>query len=169
MRLCYVQNILAHATVAVVSASEKIHDHVLSDIKKGQIDTKKMSKELKSVMAINTEAMTLLGHASQELSVRRRFQMQKHLPNEIASLAHAQVEPRADTLFGFDIEKKMKDAKESYRAKSCKFNRFKPYPAPNRGKNTRPFLGRDSFSQRGRSNTKRGTRRGHYPQRGFRR
>ena len=46
-RLCYVQNILAHTTVAVISSSEKIHDQVLTDIKKGQIDTKKISKQLK--------------------------------------------------------------------------------------------------------------------------
>ena len=168
-RLCYVQNILAHTTVAVISASEKIHDQVLTDIKKGQIDTKKISKQLKSVMEINTEAVTLLGHASQELSVRRRFQMQKHLPNDIASLSQIQVEPRSDTLFGFDIEKKMKDARESYRAKSYKFNRFKPYSSSYRGKNSKSFLGKDTFPQRGRYNSRRGSaRRGYYPQRGFR-
>ena len=134
-----------------------------------QNKTKKISKQLKSVMEINTEAVTLLGHASQELSVRRRFQMQKHLPNDIASLSQIQVEPRSDTLFGFDIEKKMKDARESYRAKSYKFNRFKPYSSSYRGKNSKSFLGKDTFPQRGRYNSRRGSaRRGYYPQRGFR-
>ena len=101
----------------------------------------------------------ILGTAQQELTLRRRFEIGKVLPREIASIGSANIEAGSEKLFGEDIEKLMKNARENFKAASRgrgprRFHgrgqgyRFHPY---NQGASNQrrgePFLGRGQASQ----------------------
>ena len=179
-RLADIQSLIATATAALVGQTNSLNN---------QVQESKDPKEIEmanKVIKTNGDIFAVLGLAQQELSQRRRFEIGKALPREIASISTATIQtgsgPGPENLFGHDVERLMRNARDSFRAgtnrggKSYMHNRrgqrYHPYGqgSSSRGgqryqsQQRAPFLGKSqSFSGRGTySRGGNAPRRGHY-------
>ena len=170
-RLVDVQNLIATATAALIKQTNDLNEQVSAQNPK--------EKELANkVIKTNGDIFAVLGMAQQELSQRRRFEISKSLPKDIASIATAQIQTGSDTLFGYDVERLIRNARDSYRAaahnnrggkgfhQQKRGSRYHPYGAQSGSKgryqqsqHKTPFLGRSPY--RGGANS-----RGENPRRG---
>ena len=162
-----VQVLITRACAAVLTMSDKVHRTVTDVAGKGPLsmDAKALISQLNECLTANGDVMAFLGNAQQELTIRRRFQMRSSLPKEIQAICSAKL-PHSDKLFGEDVERRVRSAREAYRAtqnRGSAGHRFHPYRGgANRG--TPHFLGQGrgySPQQRGRPHTQRGRGRGY--------
>ena len=101
----------------------------------------------KEVTTANADALTLLGHASRELSLRRRQAIKPHLNRELTGLCSDAV-PITSQLFGDTLSASLKEIKELDRlsnsvAGTSGFRKQRPQWSQER----RPFLGRKNWRQ----------------------
>ena len=171
-RLVDIQSLIATATAALSKLTNELNDQVARS--KEQKEMEMANKVIKT----NGEVFAILGLAQQELSQRRRFEIGKSLPKDVAGIATATIKTGSETLFGQDVENLMKNARESYKAMASRVGRnythtykrrgqrYQPYNASQRyqGQQKTSFLGRGQpFSGRG-VNSRGGNaqRRGNY-------
>ena len=131
-RLMAVQRMVTKATTALASSVEKLHDFADKFVGGGKSEMKKMANE---VIEKSLDACAFLGQAQQDLSLRRKFQIMKDLPADIKTICYQKTSrEESDKLFGNDVNKDMKEAREAHR-----LNVYKP--KTNFGYGRRPFLG----------------------------
>lgn len=113
-RLVAVQRMISKATTAIARATDKLHNFSASCGK--QVEVSEMKKLANQVMGASLDAIAFLGNAQMDLSLRRKYQMIKDLPPDIRSICHQKID-RADSdkLFGDDVTKLMKEAREAHR------------------------------------------------------
>ena len=99
LRLANVQQTVVKATIALAEATEKI-----SKVK-GKMDEKP------KIISSLTDSLALLGHATYELSLRRRDIMRPSINKELRALCNQQI-PVTDFLFGDDVHSSFKTIKE---------------------------------------------------------
>ena len=158
-RLMHVQKLISCATSALINATDELHSASAqwSVSKEGR----KFAEVANKMLSASGDVMAMLGMASQELSARRRHQMMAALPKDLASICNNDNVPVTDKLFGNDIEKAMKSARDSFKMKSSNLhhNRFHPFKRSQSGKGH--FLGQPSTSfQRGQQFRGRGMKQG---------
>ena len=149
-KLFAVQRIVSRATSALVAACDQLHASTMqiasAGSKPGNVDNSgtKMVTVTNQMLSASADVIALLGTAQQELSQRRRFQLENALPKDVASICSAKIEA-SDKLFGDNIDKLLRTAKESHRTAQATRTprRFHPY-ARNSASfgSSRPFLGR---------------------------
>ena len=125
--LSNVQLCVGKAAAAAVSASGKMHTFATEMA--GMPYAMEIVKTVNETLSQVGDVIALLGNAHQELSVRRRFQLQSALPKDMQSICAAKIKPgQSKKLFGedTDCEKLMKSAKEASRAKNSQY-RYHPY------------------------------------------
>ena len=161
-RLADIQSLIATATAALVGQTDSLNNQVQQSNDPKEIDI------ANKVIKTNGDIFAVLGLAQQELSQRRRFEIGKALPREIASIATATIQTGSgtETLFGHDAERLIRNARDSYRARGGKSymhkrgrgQRFHPYGQGSsasggqryQSPNKAPFLGKSpSFGGRG--------------------
>ena len=108
------------------------------------------------MLASNGDVIALLGTAQQELSIRRRYQLQHALPKDTALLCSNENIPITDKLFSDDADKAIKTAKETFKIKNYHSSGQRPH-FYKRG-HKRPFLGQTplQYRQRGSYSSLRG-------------
>ena len=141
--LSNIQLCVGKAAAAAVSASEKMH--VLATEVAGKQGAEHAQTQLVKSMneTLNQvgDVIAFLGSAHQDLSVRRRYQLQDALPKDVQSVCTVPIKPgQSDKLFGEDLDKNLRLARESFRNKN---QRYHPY-RHDRGRGSSPFLGRGS-------------------------
>ena len=72
------------------------------------------SSEIKALITFNTDAMALLGHASCDLSQRRRETLKPHLNKEYATLCASDV-PITSSLFGGNLQAQLTSIRSTNR------------------------------------------------------
>ena len=152
-RLLNIQQLIAKATAALVNATDKLHSvtTALADpsarVEQGNMRFVEAANE---TLAANGDVIALLGTAQQELSYRRRYQLQPALPKDMGSICSNVNIPITDKLFGDDVEKAIKTARETYKIKSAHTGGHRHHPYKRTGHN-RSFLGQASpqYNQRG--------------------
>ena len=102
LRLANMQQALKKATSAIVTTSDKL----LSV--KSQIETKEMVTDSIDVIA-------LVGHVVSEISSIRREQLRPSLKQEFQTICSNNVSSSSKLLFGDDLAKQIRDAKETSR------------------------------------------------------
>lgn len=102
IRLFYIQKAVLKAATAVT----QITDSLVKD--KGN-----RSLDQKDILRKATDALALLGHASQELSARRKEAIRPDLKPKYWSLCQPETTPVTSKLFGDDISKAVKDARQA--------------------------------------------------------
>lgn len=94
----------------------------------GSGDNDKLVRTVDEALKRNGDVICLLGTAHQHLSFRRRYQFQSGLPRDIASICSNQKIPITENLFGDELLKTMKEAREAYRLQRAPMaKRFHPY------------------------------------------
>jgi len=93
---------LKKTTFAIVTTCDKLL------AVKSQIKTKKMVTD-------SIDAITLVGHVVSEISLIRREQLRPSLKQEFQSICSNSVSPSSKLLFGDDLAKQIRDAKETSR------------------------------------------------------
>ena len=73
----------------------------------------KQSPKPKDMISRSIEALALLGHATNELSVLRRGLIKPMLRSEYAALCYTEPETSSSLLFGDDLAKRVRDVKET--------------------------------------------------------
>ena len=175
-RLSDIQKMIATATAALAHLTNEINEEVAkSKDQKGLVDM------ANKVIKVNGDVFAILGMAQQDLSQRRRFEIGRALPKDVASIATANIRTGSEMLFGDEVERLMRNARDTHRAtanrggrgyhphKRGQGQRYHPYSASQRdrfqGQQKPSFLGRGQpYSQKGGGNN-RGTsfpRRGNY-------
>lgn len=144
--LSNIQLCVGKAAAAAVGASEKIHA-IATDVA-GKIGSTEHAhthvvKGMNETLSQIGDVIALLGNAHQDLSVRRRYQLQTDLPKDVQAVCTMPVKPgQSDKLFGEDLDKNLRLARESYRNKG---QRYHPYRQDRgRGGSSSSFLGRGS-------------------------
>ena len=99
LRLANVQQTIVKATVALTEATDQITKV------KGNFEGKQ------KVITSLTDSLALLGHATYELSLRRRDIMRPSINKELRALCSSQI-PVTDFLFGDDVQGSLKTIKE---------------------------------------------------------
>ena len=141
--LLNVQKLITTATVAFVNVSDQLQcmTTVFADqsTRGGeQPNPSRFVEAANEMLASNGDVTTLLGTAQQELSIRRRYQLQHALPTDTASLCSNENIPITDKLFGDDADKAIKTARETFKIKNYHSGGQPPHPYK-RGQN-RPFF-----------------------------
>ena len=144
-RLVNVQRMVSSAASVVISAMQKLHDTAASLAARDcSARDKTVVEAANSVISTQADALAILGMASQELSMRRKFQLQFALPREVQSICSQDTLSSTDQLFGGDLDKALRAARESHKhGQNKRSERFKPYPHNKRSQNFagKPFLG----------------------------
>lgn len=135
-----VQTMIARASAGVVSVANRMHEHA-SELRK-KPEEKNCLKNLNESLSALGDVIAILGTSQQELTIRRRYQLKSVLPKEISSICSTKT-PHGKTLFGPEIEKDMRNAKETYKHQSQgrpHSQRFAPYrySSQSRGAQSRP-------------------------------
>ena len=104
-RLSNIQRALVGATTAVA--------RVADELMKGLTSKGKKPLPLKDMVSNLTDAVALMGHASNQTSMRRRDNMVPILKRDYAALKSPNV-PVTSLLFGDDLPKTVKDLKQTY-------------------------------------------------------
>ena len=127
-RLENVQKLLSGAAAALVNASHKLHTRI--GTASAEVSRREFAAAANEILTASGDVIALLGTAQQELSYRRRFQLQSALPRDMASICINDSIPVTDKLFGGDIDKAIRTARETFRLKNTQAgfnNRFHPY------------------------------------------
>ena len=146
VKMTAIQRAITKATAALAQSTQ--------EVLKAHKSKKFSDKEAKAkITDNNADAMALLGHASHELSIRRRQAIRPHLPKHMRGLCGESV-PITSQLFGDNLTASIKEIKElnklslsagpshSYNSGYSSGYRKKQWP---KGKDRRPFLGQRSF------------------------
>ena len=132
-RLLNVQKLITTATATLVNASDQLH-HVTTALAdqstRGgeQPNPSSFVEAANELLASNGEVIALLGTAQQELSIRRRYQLQNALPKDMASLCSNENIPIIDKFFGDDADKAIKTARETFKIKTYNSGGKRPHP-----------------------------------------
>ena len=102
LRLANMQQALKKATFAIVTTCDKLL------AVKSQIETKEMVTD-------SIDAIALVGHVVSEISSIRREQLRPSLKHEFQTICSNSVSPSSKLLFGDDLAKQIRDAKERSR------------------------------------------------------
>ena len=102
LRLANMQQALQKATFAIVTTCNKLQ------AVKSQIDTRDMVTD-------SIDAIALVGHVVSEISSIRREQLRPSLKHEFQTISSNSVSPSSKLLFGDDLAKQIRDAKETSR------------------------------------------------------
>ena len=102
LRLANMQQALQKATFAIVTTCDKLL------AVKSQIDTK-------DIVTDSIDAIALVGHVVSEISSIRREQLRPSLKHEFQTICSKSVPPSSKLLFGDDLAKQIRDAKETSR------------------------------------------------------
>ena len=129
-RLANIQRLVLKAAVAVAQSATVLH----------KSKSESHGRDDSPSMTLHHTAIELIGHAHQELSVRRREILHSSIPDELSSMCFLDVDP-GPKLFGEDVDGMMKEASKHYWTNSFKrggfpVRRFQPYT---RGRPTRAF------------------------------
>ena len=135
LRLANVQQTLVKATIALAEATAKI-----SKVK-GKMDEKPKNFFISSL----TDLLAFLGHATYELSLRRRDIMRPSINKELRALCNQQISV-TDFLFGDDVQSSLKTIKECNKIASSvtqghDYKQGYSGTGHQRSRNTKPFLG----------------------------
>ncbi|RUA04501.1 MAG: hypothetical protein DSY43_06165 [Gammaproteobacteria bacterium] len=103
LRLTNMQQNLQRATSAVLTMCEKV------------LALKMENDVSKSILADGIDNIALLGHVGAELSCFRREQMKPGLKHEFRPLCSKELDEPSPLLFGDDLPKRIRDAKETTR------------------------------------------------------
>ena len=161
-RLAQVQGCISKAAAAAVNCASALHvltEKVPTNIPEARALAVKVANQANVAFK---DITAILGTAHIDISQRRRFQLQKSLPREWASICTNDSIPISDQLFGGDIVKAINNAKESFKAKrpaSYSGNRNHPYQRPKGQKfGGSSFLGQGNpaFQKAGFSNHQKG-------------
>ena len=154
LRLANMQQALQKATFAIVTTCDKLL------AVKPQMDTKDMVTD-------SIDAIALVGHVVLEISSIRREQLRPSLKHEFQTICSNSVPPSSKLLFGDDLAKQIRDAKETSHIgltvgaytkhdgpRNCR--RHNPsqsgrYDKSNKGSSRQSFLGR-GYRSTGRKN-----------------
>lgn len=130
-RTSAVQRLITKATTALALGVGKLHEFADKFSGSGKQEMKKLANE---VMENSLDACAFLGHAQQDLSLRRKFQLMRELPSDIRTICYQKTNGEdSEKLFGEDINKTMKEAREAHRLNQSKMQKS--------GYGRRPFLG----------------------------
>ena len=130
-RLADIQSLIATATAALGNLSNEVNEMV------SKSGNRELLEIADKVIETNGDAFAILGLAQQELSQRRRFEISRSLPKEIASIATANIQTGSETLFGNNVQGLIRNARESYRFTASRGGsgssgrgkyRYRPYP-----------------------------------------
>ena len=155
-RVLNVQRMVSCAAAAMISAADKLHklaSELAAHIGVGhtaRADDALSLTTANEVLTIEGDVIAILGMAHQKLNLRREHQLQSILPKELASICTSDSLPPSDKLFGGDLEKALKSARESFKLtnKSHFGKRFQPYQRQQQAGN--PFLSQPCpYSHRG--------------------
>ena len=98
--------------------------------------TDKETKE--KLTAKNTDAIAMLGHACHELSVKRRFFIQPHLPKHLTGLCGESV-PITNQLFEDNLTGTIKDIKELDQLSTSRASNYHSHNQDSRNYNYKPW------------------------------
>ena len=148
-RLLDVQKLITTATAALVNASDQLHRVTTTFADQStrggeQPNPSRFVEAANEMLASNGDVIALLGTAQQELSIRRRYQLQRALPKDTASLCSNENNPITGKLFGDDADEAIKTARETFKIKNYHSGGQRPHPYK-RGHN-RPFFFLSFFS-----------------------
>ena len=142
VKLASVQRAIVKATAALAQSTQVIlKAHTQKKITDADVKAK--------VTDQNADALALLGHASHELSMRRRYSLRPHLPKDLMGLCSESV-PITDQLFGDNLTAAVKEVRELDKlSRGTGHGRYQPsYDSRQRSKpwqkghkERRPFLG----------------------------
>ena len=165
-RIENIQKLVSRASAAILGASDKLHARIGEA--SAEVPRREFVSAANEMLTACGEAIALLGTAQQELSYRRRYQLLSALPKDMASICGNETIPITDKLFGGDVEKDIRTAREKYKAKHNQASpRFHPYRRTPSGGS---FLGQAApsySSQRGNSHGQRGRGKNWNQDRGF--
>ena len=128
LRLANVQQTIVKATVALTEATDQITKV------KGNIEGKQ------KIISSLTDSLALLGHATYDLSLRRRDIMRPSINKELRALCSQQI-PVTEFLFGDDVQGSLKTIKECNnigRSTVTQGSDYKHTPSYSRGGHLRP-------------------------------
>lgn len=116
-RLASVQKHIARSVAALAAGAEKLHAFAAAVASKEiELKANEVKKVANEVLANSLDACAFLGNAQQDLTLRRKFQLFKDLPVDIRSICYSKCQrEESEKLFGEDLSKKMKEAREEYR------------------------------------------------------
>ena len=132
-RLADIQSLIATATAALVGQTDSLNSQVQESNDPKEIEM------ANKVIKTNGDVFAVLGFAQQELSQRRRFEIGKALPREIASIASANIQTGSETLFGHDADRLIRNARDSFRAAANRGAGNKSYMHKRRGQRYHPY------------------------------
>ena len=148
-RLVNVQKMISSAASATVAAMQTLHNTASSLTQRAgaSAQDRAVVEDINAVIAVQGDSLALLGMASQELSMRRKFQLQAALPREIQAICTNEQLASTDQLFGGgDLDRALRAARVAFKVNSAKRpdHRFKPYPAKQQRQfGGKPFLGQN--------------------------
>ncbi|CAB4015392.1 Hypothetical predicted protein [Paramuricea clavata] len=128
LRIANVQQTIVKATVALTEATERITKV------KGNIEGKQQ------IITSLTDSLALLGHATYDLSLRRRDIMRPSINRELRALCSPQI-PVTEFLFGDDVQNSLKTITECNKIASSTVKQgsdYKHKPTYSRGGNYKP-------------------------------
>ena len=131
-RLLNIQQLIAKATTALVNATDKLHSVTTACMEQGNMRFVEAANE---TLTANGDVIAVLGTAQQELSYRRRYQLQPALPKDMGFICSNVNIPITDKLFGDDVEKAIKTARETYKIKSAHTGGQRHHPYKRTGHN----------------------------------
>ena len=141
LQLANVQQTVVKATIALAESTEKITKV------KGKIDEKP------NIISSLIDSLTLLGHATYELSLRQWDIMRPSINKELHALCNQQI-PVTDFLFGDDVQSSLKTIKECNKVASSvtqahDYKQGYSGTGHQRPHNSKPFLGHSSKRNHG--------------------
>ena len=116
-----VQSVPAKATTGILIITEKLHSLAtsasLAAVGNIKVDPESILSRTTEKLAFHGDVIALLRNAPQELSARRRFNLQSAFPKEIDSMCQAKI-PASNMLFAGDTDRLVRSAKEQFDLKS---------------------------------------------------
>ena len=170
-RLAHIQALISKAAAALLYAADRLNADVTAQSEPAGTQQGFVEAANHMLRTVGGDVMLFLGAAQQELSTRRRYQLQSALPDDIASICGNPKIQVTSQLFGDDVEKSMREAREAYRAKSAKRGTrgakrgFHPYRRDRQNFLDQPPLQyhpRGSYRGRGKTGNFRGKSRSRY-------
>ena len=120
-RLLSVQKLIAKATAALVNASNnmpRVTTALADPSPHREQNPLRFVEAANETLATNGDVIALPGTAQQELSVCRKYQLPHTLPKDMAALCSNENIPVTDKLFGDDVDKAIKTARENFKIKN---------------------------------------------------
>ena len=143
LKLAMTQRAILKASVAVAQSTQLV---LRAHTKKTLTD--KSTKD--NITNKTADAFALLGHACNELSLRRRYALKPHLPKNLAGLCSSTV-PVTSQLFGDNLSASMKEVKELEKLTQAtsSFGQDKRKSYNKQYNRDKPFLGQHNLHQSG--------------------